>query len=121
MTPSVFNLTGIVNVEQTRQFIWRNGTIEVPGVPIDLTGYSARFVVSKAPSPTAAIECSTSNGRVALGTSTGQIIVNIPRAAMQIAPGEYHYYLVLTAAGGRDYPLLTGRFSVSPQTLPVAV
>ena len=120
MNPTNFDLNAIVNVEQTRQFVWRNGTVAAPGVPIDLTGYTARFVVSKAQNAVATIECSTANGRIALGTTAGQIIVNIPRAAMQIAPGEYHYYLVLTSSAGRDYPLLTGRYSVSAKPLPVA-
>jgi hypothetical protein len=120
MTPTIFDLPGIVNVEQTLQFVWRNGTAAAPGVPIDLTGYSARFVVAKAPSATATIERSTANGGITLGAATGVIVVSIPRAAMAIAPGEYHYYLILTASGGRDYPLLTGRFSVSPKTVPVA-
>ena len=85
--------------------------------PVDTTGYSARHVVIEA-TGAAIINLTTAAGTVLLTPATGKIESTFSRAAMQVAPGEYLHFLVLTSPSGIDYPLATGRFSVG-RGLPV--
>jgi hypothetical protein len=123
MIPGNSTIHAIVGVQQTITRTWKqaikvNGVVTA-GLPIDTTGYSARFAVAKQGVATAIIDLTTANGAVQLTPSTGSIEVNLSRTAMAVAPGEYHYYLVLTSPSGRDYPLLTGRFVVAVTGLPL--
>jgi hypothetical protein len=112
MTPGNYHLAALVNVEMLRSFYWKNGPAAGPNTPVDLAGYTARFVVTNA-AGTAVINLTTGLGTIVLTPSTGKIDCTFSRAVMAaMAPGEYTHFLVLTSAAGHDYPLLTGRFTV---------
>jgi hypothetical protein len=111
MKPGVNHICVARGVEQTLTRYWKNGPL--PGTtPIDTTGYSARFFVAKRGAATPVIDLSTTAGSIVLVPATGLVQAQFSRAAMQVPLGEYYYYLTLTSASGRDYPLLTGRFTV---------
>lgn len=111
MKPGVYNIEAKQGATWRLPLTWKDQT----GVPVVLTGYSARLVVGYADgSTTAVLECSTANGRIALGGTLYNVIVSSNRELMlALTPGNYVYDLELSSATGEDYPLLTGRFVVS--------
>jgi hypothetical protein len=117
MNPGVRHIRALVNVQMTQAFYWK--TVVSPGVntPVDTTGYTARHAVVNA-TGVAIINLTSQAGTVVLTPGTGKIESTFSRAAMQVEPGEYTHFLVLTSPGGRDYPLATGRVSIA-KGLPV--
>jgi hypothetical protein len=118
MTPGNRTITAIAGVQMTKVFYWKTGPAAGPNVAVDLTGYSARFVVARTPQGTSELDLTSANGDITLAPLLGKVTVNFSRAAMALAPGEHHYYLVLTSPAGMDYPLLTGRFAVAANGVP---
>lgn len=123
MIPGNDTIYAVANVQLTLVRYWMQGVLVngqvTAGAPIDSTGYSARFMVKKLGIATTAIDVGTADGAVVLTPSSGKVTINLSRAQMTVAAGEYHYYLILTSPGGIDYPLLEGRFvvAIAPGTL----
>ncbi len=87
-----------------------------PGVPIDITGYTARMQLREElddPDPPI-IELTDGNGRITLGGVTGEIDLLIDDAdteALTIESGVYD--LEIESPGGIVTRLLEGRFTLS--------
>lgn len=118
MTPGNRTISAIAGVQKVLTFHWKTGPLAGPNVAVDTSGYSARFVVSRTDTKAKVIDLTSAAGSVVLTPATGRIEATLTRAVMAVAPGEHVYYLVLTSAAGRDYPLLTGRFTVAPFGVP---
>ena len=112
MKPGVYNIEVKQGATLRLPLTWKDEA----GVPVVLTGYSARLVVGYADgSATVVLECSTANGRIALGGTPSNVIVSANRdVTLALKPGSYVYDLELSSATAEDYPLLTGRFVVQP-------
>ncbi len=80
------------------------------GTAVDLTGYTGAFKIRyRADSPNVLLEASTANGRLTLGGTPFNAVVDCDLA---IAPGRYEYDLAVFSADGHKWPMLTGRFEV---------
>jgi hypothetical protein len=111
MTPGKDVIYAIARVQMTRRYTYYDRPTGGPDVPVDLTGYTARLVVGKL-GAAPVVDLSTGNGAISIMPLAGVVDVAFSRAALDVPPGEYHYQLVLTSAGGLDYPLLKDRFVV---------
>lgn len=115
MKPGVYNIECKQGASWDQSLNWTAG-----GDTVDLTGYTARLVVRyKAGSPNILLDCTTENERITLGGTPNNIVIEVARdVTALLSPGSYVYDLELSSAGGRDYPVLTGRFEVKPSTVP---
>jgi len=89
---------------------------QVPAVPIDITGFTARMHLREefeSPDPPI-IELTDGNGRIVIGGSNGEIdlfIADADTEALTIESGVYD--LEVEAPGGDVTRLLEGRFTLS--------
>lgn len=66
--------------------------------------------------PTAAIELSTSNGRITLNAATGTITLTLSASETStLPPGRYVYDVEMTSGGGQVTRLLGGTVIVTPE------
>jgi chitodextrinase len=73
------------------------------GVPIDLTGYTARMQIRKKASAPVIMELNTANGRIVLGGTAGTVTLTLSAAETTTLPaGQYQY----------DLNLITGIVSI---------
>lgn len=87
----------------------------IDGVPVNLTGYTARMQVRSSYTSATAVVTLTNGSGITLGTTNGQITLTISAiATAAIAAGNYVYDLELTS-GGTVTRLLEGQFIVSPE------
>lgn len=114
MKPAVYNICAKENTNFKLQLNWKDAT----GTTVNLTGYAAQLVVRYQPdSPAATLDCSAANGLIVLAGTPYNIVVSVDKATMAALPaGEYVYDLVLTG-GGEDYPLFTGKFTITNNTV----
>lgn len=82
--------------------------------PVDLTGYTARMMVrSDYENPTALIDMTTSNGRIALGGAAGTITLLISATdTAALTKGDYVYDLELVT-GSVVTRIIQGKIKVS--------
>jgi hypothetical protein len=115
---TTYNLTGDAAIEQgatyTKQIVWKDGG----GVPMDLTGYSARMQIRKTIGSTKVlVDLATSPGSgIALGGALGTIVLTISAAlttAITEAVGVYD--LELVSGGGVVTRLLEGDVEIKPE------
>jgi hypothetical protein len=115
---------GIYNIE-AKQSDWHLAVNWVEGdAPQNLAGFTAQLVVRyKAESATAVLELtSEADGGITLGGDPFNIVFDVDEATMKgIKPGQYVYDLELNDGAGKTYPLLTGRFTVTPSTVRLPI
>lgn len=97
-------------------FTWHQGTVEVPGPVVDLTGMSARMQVRKSlKSPAVITALSTGlEPRIILGAETGTILITLTDAdtqALDFSCGVYDFEIVRPFGQGVDR-LLQGKVYV---------
>ena len=94
-------------------------TIKNDTTPWNLTGYTATMTVKPfTNSTTTTLLASTSNGRITLGGSNGQVTVTVDATTTgDIAAGRYVYDLVLTT-GATVTRVLEGKFVVTAAVSP---
>ena len=87
------------------------------GTPINLTGYTARMMVKKAPGQTAVISLtSASGGGLTLGGAAGTIAIAITATVTAaLTAGPYKYDLELASGAGVVTRLLEGSFTIKPE------
>ena len=109
MNPARYN----INVYQGATFnlspVWKIG-----GIAVNLTGYTADMQVRQFTDTAIITEMSTSNGRIVINGSAGQI--NITLDASQtgaLTAGQYMYDLNVTDTSGNVYKILQGAFVVN--------
>ena len=114
MKPAVYNIAAKKNTNFKLELNWKDEN----GTTVNLTGFNARMLVRyQADSPVATLEFTAANGKIVLGGVPYNIVISTDSASMAAAPaGEYVYDLVLTA-GGLDFALFTGRFSIATNTV----
>ncbi len=106
-----------ITIEQGATFqlnlIWKDSA----GVPIDLTGYTAKMQVrQRYASDDAVLSLSTTAGTIVLGGVAGTINITGPAAdtaAITIKQGVYD--VELTSAGGIVTRLIEGCVAISPE------
>lgn len=92
---------------------WKTGD---PPVPVNLSGYSARMQIRQTHGSGVVFELTTSNGRIALGTTNGQITLSAAAVdTAALAAGLYIYDLELISPNGSVTRLLQGSVTVSPE------
>jgi hypothetical protein len=94
--------------------VWKVGQ---PPVAVNLAGFSARMQIRTGyATPSAAIELSTSNGRISLNAGTGVITLSLSATeTATLEAGRYVYDLEMTSSGGEVTRLLGGMLIVSPE------
>jgi hypothetical protein len=92
---------------------WKTGS---PAEFVNTTGFTARMQLRASySSPTATLDLTTENGRIAL-TNSGVITLTISAAdTALITAGQYVYDLEMVSAGGLVTRLLQGIVVVSPE------
>jgi hypothetical protein len=81
------------------------------GLPMDLTGYSARLQVRVKPGAELLLEMTVDNG-ITIQALDGELGLLLLDADMDIPAGRYQYDLKLTDAGGLSAILITGHWIV---------
>jgi hypothetical protein len=114
---TTYNFTGSAAIEQgatyTKQIVWKDGG----GVPMDLTGFSARMQIRKTLGSTkvlASLATSPGSG-IALGGALGTVVLTLSAtltAAITETAGVYD--LELVSAGGVVTRLLEGDVEIKP-------
>jgi hypothetical protein len=92
-------------------------TLSNGGTPINLTSYILKAQINfETP-----LSLTTANGGITIvNAAQGQIRLNITSAqTASIEQGVFDYDLWMTSAGGVQTPLLTGKFSVSPNVTAI--
>ena len=113
MSSSRHNFTIEQGTTLMKPFIWKDSD----GVPVDLTGYTAKMQVRQSPqSGTVLLELSTSNGRITLGGAAGTITLVLTAATTAaIAWRRGVYDIELTSGDGTVTRLLEGEIQVSKE------
>jgi hypothetical protein len=112
---AAFNLN--LEVEQGATFRKRL-TWKAAGVPVDLTGYSARMQVRADYGAPLLLELGTGDGGIALGGAEGTIELFIGAAdTAKIAWEEAIYQMELTAPNGDVLRKLAGNVNVIPEVV----
>lgn len=85
--------------------------------PIDVTGFSAKMQARESASATTAlVEFSTSNGRIAVGSTNGKFTISMSAAesaALKAFVGIYDFEI--TNPSGNVYQIMSGKFKVEPE------
>lgn len=107
-------------IEQGATFTWPMVWKDDAGVPINLTGYTARMHVRfTLAAPVTLLELTTLNGRITLGTTGGQITLSLTAtetAALLDWPANKGVYdLEMVSSGGQVTRLLKGTITLDPE------
>lgn len=77
--------------------------------PVDLTGCTAMFLLTGV----AGAELNTANGGITLGTTGGEIVVNLAHASYAaLQAGEYSYRLGVLFSSGETRFLARGKWTI---------
>ncbi|MDZ7655610.1 MAG: hypothetical protein U0997_06665 [Sulfurimicrobium sp.] len=80
--------------------------------PVNLSGCAAVFLLNDRAGATE-VTLTTVNGGITLGTTGGEISVNLTHAGYAaLAPGEYSYRLGVTFTGGELRYLVRGKWTI---------
>ena len=110
MTPGRLNFTCPQGSTFTRTM-----TYKIAGIPVDLTGYSARMQIRPFHYSEDILVNLTNGSGITLGASAGTITVLIdPSSTVNIPAGDYVYDLELVT-GSNVYRLVEGKFIVTPE------
>lgn len=110
MKPGVYNITVKQGTRLELPLAWKDEA----GTLVELGGYTARLTVRyRTDSASTILDLSSTGGSpaITLGGATWNISVDA-EVPLTVKAGTYVYDLELKSAGGRDYPLMTGRFTV---------
>lgn len=113
MSAGVYKL----KIEQGETFnpvlTWKDET----GTAVNVTGYTARMQIRKTAEASAfLLECTTENGRIALGGAAGTITFSVSAADTAALPsGTFRYDLELISGGGIVTKLLKGDVVVAQE------
>lgn len=93
--------------------VWKDSN----GVPVNLTGYSARMQVRRTVNnPTKLLDFTTSNGAITLGGATGTVtVVGAATLTDDVPPRSGVYDLELQSADGTVTRLLEGKVTITPE------
>lgn len=112
MPAGIYNITAEQGATLTRTVTWKDNA----GVPINLTGYTARMQVrSDYDASTAVLTLTTENGGITLGGSAGTIVITASAtdtAALSASTYVYDLELVLGSTVTR---LIQGSFVVNAE------
>ncbi len=85
--------------------------------PINVTGFTAKMQARESASATTiAAEFSTSNGRIAVGTTNGKFTISMTAAdsaALKAFVGIYDFEI--TNPSGNVYQVMSGKFKIEPE------
>jgi hypothetical protein len=89
-----------------------NFTVQIDGVPLNLTGYTFAMQVRRSTSATTTLLNLTS----ATMTSVGHVSATVSATTMATVPaGRWVYDIELTSSGAEVTRILEGRFIVTPE------
>jgi hypothetical protein len=89
-----------------------NFTVQIDGVPLNLTGYTFAMQVRRSTSATTTLINITS----ATMTSVGHVSATVSATTMATVPaGRWVYDIELTSSGAEVTRILEGRFIVTPE------
>jgi hypothetical protein len=97
-----------------RVITWKDSA----GVPINLTGWSAKMQVrERVRDGDVVLECSTANGRITLGGTAGTITIVAQDEVTALLPEmpKAVYDLELISGGGEVTRLLRGQVEIAPE------
>lgn len=117
MPAATFNFIDDFRIEQgayrEQSFIWKDNL----GVPIDMTGYTARMQLRKSvTSSTVILSLTTENGGILIDALNGKITLvfkEIDTSGKKITDGVYDLELINVA--GNTSRFLEGSFEISPE------
>lgn len=91
-------------------------TLKADGVPMDLTGYTATFVVTPTAAGSAAAVSLAAGSGITMGGAAGTITVVIAKATMATLPvGTYRFRVKLIAPDTSDDRVMAGGFTVTDE------
>lgn len=97
----------------TLELIWETGT---PSVPVNLTGYTARFQVATRHSAATPLVQRTHAAGIALGGAAGTIVITLTETQTATLPAlKAVWDLYLTSPAGADIRLLEGTAIITPE------
>lgn len=114
MSAGIYNLRIEQNQYYERLFTYlspstRVGTVEVPGTPVDLTGYTAvMFVKYRKIESVPALSLTTENGGLQVGAADGTVRLIITSDQTATLTEDAEYDLVLLAPSGERERFLEG-------------
>ena len=110
-----------IYVEQGATFslelVWRHAPADpdAEGVPVDLTGASARMQFRRAQQSEVIVEATSSNGMISLGDDSGTIEIELPGdTTSEFTVKKAKYDLEIEMPDGRIHRLLEGAVTISP-------
>ncbi|MEO7397666.1 MAG: hypothetical protein ABIW84_03800 [Ilumatobacteraceae bacterium] len=113
MAAGVYTLVIEQGATLAQQFVWKTAA----GLPIDLTGHSARAKARAFQGDATVIfDLTTANGGITLGGATGTVTINLTAAAtaaLNFNGGEWD--LEVVSAGGIVTRLLKGQVTLDPE------
>lgn len=104
-------------------FVWREGTTDAPGDPVDLTGATAAMQIRKTQQAEAILDASSTgvSPRIILGGATGEITISLTDADTDaLTHKTAKYDLEVRLADGKLHRILEGDVTVSPNITQVA-
>lgn len=106
--PGRYNINVYTGTTFSLAPVWK-----INGTPVNLDSYTADMQVRAATDTSIIVELNTSNGRIVIAPSLGQVTLNLTAAeTTALAAGNYIYDLNLTAPGGDVTKILSGNFAV---------
>ena len=91
-------------------------TYSIDGIPVNLTGYTARMQVrEKYTSKTSVIDLTTENGGITLGGSAGTIDLYISSGVTELTVSKDYVYDLELVSVGVVTRLIEGKFIVTPE------
>tara|TARA_B110000503_G_scaffold139083_1_gene226630 strand:- start:212 stop:559 length:348 start_codon:yes stop_codon:yes gene_type:complete len=112
MTAGTYLITAEQGATFTRTIVWKDSA----GVPVDLTGYTARMQVREDYFSTVAeLTLTTANGKITLGGVTGSIVLNVSATDMALLQANSYVYDLELEIGGVVTRLIQGTFTVNAE------
>lgn len=113
---SVFNFLGSKGIDRgasfSRSFTWKDSSVD-PAVAIDLTGYTASFILFKEKDGPTVLESTTANGKAVITAAEGKTVVSFTSTdTATLEQGVYYYALVLNGGVSSTVRLLDGSIEV---------
>lgn len=115
MTPGKYNIVVGPKERFKLAFNWTAAS-----VPVNLAGYTAKFLIAYKEQTTPVVSLTTLNGAVVLGGATHNVVVDdINELCDALKSGVHKYELTLTDSAGFAYWLLEGNYTVPAKIIPL--